>query len=77
MAFNKFYFTSIIVLIFKTSGYNVDLTDCVSGKTDLWSRFPSKYVYFIVVVARVRKRIGEGSLNKKVKLENGNCTQAL
>ena len=25
-----------IVFIFKTSGYNVDPTGCVSGQTDLW-----------------------------------------
>ena len=36
MHFYKCCFTTIIVFIFKTSGYNVDLTDCVSGQTDLW-----------------------------------------
>ena len=37
--FYKFCFPTIIVLIFKTSGYNVDSTDCVSGQTDLWHQY--------------------------------------
>ena len=36
MAFLQFLFHNNYCFIFKTSVYNVDLTDCVPGQTDLW-----------------------------------------